>query len=154
MIENDITIIGVDLASGPDETVFTIYDPVTRRYTLMSKNDPFPPPPAPAPPAFPSEINVLSTESANKLYERIATLDEKIDACLSDINTAVRTVGARQNDIDTMYVKREELAAELDKFAPSQWEPPVAEAPMQAYAPAPGNFGYKPPRFRRRHPFA
>lgn len=108
------------------------------------------PPPFGAAPS--SAYNKLSTDSANKLYEEIRKADNAIDDQLRNIARANQTITTCHNEIDNMYLRREELAAELDKFAAEDWTPPTRSTDGVAMAPCPP--AWNPPRFRRPHPLA
>lgn len=137
----DHLIVGIDLAHGPDYAAFALYDPLTKRYTHMGTLGQPPVPGAPK----------LSTDSANTLYETIRQLDRQIDNELRVIAEANRQISTAHSEINEHHMKREELAAELDKFAAEDWTPP-APPPMKVGYPVPP--AWNPPRFRRPHPLA
>lgn len=161
MIENDAKeycMCGIrvdDHGWGDGHTPVSMYDYYTHQQekeTMTQAPWSGASPPPPAVPVHPGEANVLSTQSANRLYERIKQLDESLDEQVEAVKNATRSIAVAHDYIEKIYTQREELAAELDQFAPSQWEPPRQVSMGEAMA-APYS-GARPARFRRRHPFA
>lgn len=87
---------------------------------------------------------VLSPVAAQAIFDRLSDIDRAVAEQLNVVNTANTAIAQATIRVTDLWVDRQALADELDKFAPTEWTPydnrpmaPVAPSFKRFYKPAP-----------------